>query len=125
MADPVSFRLTVAEVITETSEARTLVFELSAEQREHFAYRPGQFLTLRIPSERTGSVARCYSLCSCPHTESQLRVTVKRTPDGYASNWLCDNVKPGTTLEALAPAGIFTPRSLDGDLLLLAAGSGI
>jgi 3-ketosteroid 9alpha-monooxygenase subunit B len=125
MADPVSFRLTVAEVITETSEARTLVFELSAEQREHFAYRPGQFLTLRIPSERTGSVARCYSLCSCPHTESQLRVTVKRTPDGYASNWLFDNVKPGTTLEALAPAGIFTPRSLDGDLLLLAAGSGI
>ena len=125
MAEPRSFRLTVSEVISETPDACRIVFDLTAEQAEHFAYRPGQFLTLRIPSDRTGSVARCYSLCSSPHTEDRLAIAVKRTPDGFASNWLCANVKPGTFLEALAPAGIFTPRSLDGDLLLLAAGSGI
>jgi 3-ketosteroid 9alpha-monooxygenase subunit B len=125
MAEPVAFPLRVSEVITETSDARSIVFDLTPDQVEHFTYHPGQFLTLRIPSDRTGSVARCYSLCSSPHVDDRLRVTVKRSVGGYASNWLCDNVKPGTILEALAPAGIFTPRSLHGDLFLLAAGSGI
>jgi len=112
-------KVTVANVIMETAEACSLVFE------ESFRYRPGQFLTLRVPSNRTGSVARCYSLCTSPDVDEHPAVTVKRTPGGYASNWICDNAKPGTTFEALAPAGVFTPRSLDADLLLLAAGSGI
>jgi 3-ketosteroid 9alpha-monooxygenase subunit B len=118
-------RLRVAEVIAETDDACSLVFDLDADQREAFTYLPGQFLTLRIPSERTGSVARCYSLCSSPHVDDRLRVTVKRTADGFASNWLCDNVRAGDTFEVLPPAGIFTPKSLHGDLLMFAAGSGI
>ncbi|HEU5474172.1 MAG TPA: ferredoxin--NADP reductase [Actinophytocola sp.] len=120
MADPRRYRLTVAEVITETDDARSLVFEPVP-----FTYRPGQFLTLRIPSDRNGSVARCYSLCSSPHTDDRMRVLVKRTGGGYASNWLCDHIAAGSTIEALAPAGVFCPRSLDGDLLFCAAGSGI
>jgi 3-ketosteroid 9alpha-monooxygenase subunit B len=111
--------ITVSDVIMETADACSLVFE------ESFRYRPGQFLTLRIPSDRTGSVARCYSLCTSPDVDERPAVTVKRTPGGYASNWICDNAKPGTSFEALAPAGVFTPGSLDADLLMLAAGSGI
>lgn len=117
-----SYRLAVSEVIAETSDARTLVFDAPP---ANFDYRPGQFLTLRIPSDRCGSVARCYSLSSSPHVDDTLQITIKRTADGYASNWICDNVKPGTTLEVLSPAGIFTPRSLDDNLLLFAGGSGI
>jgi 3-ketosteroid 9alpha-monooxygenase subunit B len=119
MPDPIPFSVTVAEVITETPDANTLVFDAD------FPYRPGQFLTLRIPSDRGESVARCYSMSSSPHTDELPAITVKRTPDGYASDWLCDNVGPGTTLEALPAAGVFAPRSLDADLLFLAAGSGI
>lgn len=115
--------LRVVRAITETSDAVSL--ELVAESGQPLPYRPGQFLTLRIPSDRTGSVARSYSLSSAPHEDSPLKVTVKRTAGGYGSNWLCDNAGPGTTIESLPPAGIFTPSSLDTDLLLLAAGSGI
>lgn len=115
-----SYRLRVAEVVPETADACSLVFESPG-----FDYRPGQFLTLRIPSDRCGSVARCYSLSSSPHTDDMLKVTVKRTADGYGSNWICDSVAAGDELESLAPAGIFTPSSLDDDLLLFAAGSGI
>jgi len=92
---------------------------------DRLRYSPGQFLTLRVPSDRTGSVARCYSLCSSPFTDDQLTVTVKRTVDGYASNWLCDNAHPGMKIHVLAPSGTFVPRTLDQDFLLLAAGSGI
>ncbi|MFD4404229.1 2Fe-2S iron-sulfur cluster-binding protein [Nocardia sp. NPDC058499] len=117
--------LRVAQVIAETTDASSLVFEVPEQAREKFAYQPGQFLTLRIPSDRTGSVARCYSLASSPFTDDLPKVTVKRTKDGYGSNWLCDNIKPGDELEVLPPSGVFTPKDLDDDLLLCAAGSGI
>lgn len=58
--------LRVTQVIEETADARSLVFEIPADAADRFRYRPGQFLTLRIPSEQTGSVARCYSLASSP-----------------------------------------------------------
>ncbi|MCV7027916.1 ferredoxin--NADP reductase [Mycobacterium sherrisii] len=123
--------LQIAEVVDETNEARSLVFAVPdasgdpAIPPERLHYAPGQFLTLRVPSERTGAVARCYSLCSSPFTDQALTVTVKRTADGYASNWLCDNAKPGMRIHVLAPSGNFVPKTLDDDFLLLAAGSGI
>ncbi|MGW5646682.1 2Fe-2S iron-sulfur cluster-binding protein [Saccharopolyspora sp. NPDC003752] len=116
---PEPARLRVAAVIDETRDSRSLVFEPPPE----WSYRPGQFLTLRIPSDRTGSVARSYSLSSSPHVDEAWQVTVKRA--GYGSNWLCDNVVAGTTVDVLPPGGAFTPGSLDEDFLLLAAGSGI
>ncbi|MFE0023928.1 2Fe-2S iron-sulfur cluster-binding protein [Amycolatopsis sp. NPDC059021] len=122
MAD--RYTVTVADVVTETADARSIVFEIPAEHADAFAYTAGQFLTLRIPSERTGSVARCYSLSSAPH-ENRVQVTVKRTAEGYGSNWVCDELRPGMRIEVLAPSGVFSPGSLDEDFLLFAGGSGI
>jgi 3-ketosteroid 9alpha-monooxygenase subunit B len=123
--------LQVADVVDETADARSLVFKVpdgpgaAPIPADRLRYAPGQFLTLRVPSDRTGSVARCYSLCSSPFTDDALTVTVKRTVDGYASNWLCDNAHPGMKIHVLAPSGTFVPKTLDTDFLLLAAGSGI
>jgi len=109
----------VAEVVQETGDACSLVLDAG------FDYRPGQFVTVRIPSERCGSVARCYSLCSSPLAGERPAITVKRTSGGYASNWILDHVVAGTVLDVLPPAGTFCPDSLSGDFLLFAAGSGI
>jgi 3-ketosteroid 9alpha-monooxygenase subunit B len=120
--------LEIADVVTETDDARSLVFTVPDDSQvpaERLRYAPGQFLTLRIPSDRTGSVARCYSLCSSPFADEALTVTVKRDKDGYASNWLCDNARAGMRVHVLAPSGTFVPKSLDSDFVLLAAGSGI
>ena len=124
-SDRVFHQLRVATVIAETDQACSLVFDVPPDLKPAFDYQPGQFLTLRIPSDRDGSVARCYSLCSSPLTADPLTVTVKQTVDGYASNWIAQHVKPGTVLDVLPPAGMFVPSSLDDDFLLLAAGSGI
>lgn len=64
-------------------------------------------------------------LCSSPALDEKAKVTVKRTVDGYASNWICDNVVAGTVLDVLKPSGTFTPKHLDDDFLLFAGGSGI
>jgi len=104
----------VTSVIPETDDAVSLVLDAD------FAYRPGQFITVRV-----GSAARCYSLCSSPFADESPAITVKRTPDGFASNWICDNIRAGASLDIMPPAGTFTPSSLDADFLLFAAGSGI
>jgi 3-ketosteroid 9alpha-monooxygenase subunit B len=120
--------LQVADVIEETADARSLVFTVpdgADIPADRLRYAPGQFLTLRVPSDRTGSVARCYSLCSSPFTGDPMTVTVKRTVDGYASNWLCDHAHAGMKIHVLQPSGMFVPKTLDTDFLLLAAGSGI
>jgi 3-ketosteroid 9alpha-monooxygenase subunit B len=114
-------RLEVVDVVEETGEACSMVLRPPSP----LPYRSGQFLTVAVPSTQSGVVARCYSLSSAPHETDLLRFTVKRTPDGYASNWLCDNVRPGDVLTCLPPSGIFTPRDYDHDFLLFAGGSGI
>lgn len=120
-----SFVLDVVDVVEETADAKSISFAVPAGAEERFAYKPGQFLTVAVPSDQTGIAARCYSLSSSPHDGGPLTVTVKRTADGYASNWLCDNLSVGDTLRVLPPSGIFTPASLDADLLLFGGGSGV
>ncbi|AXF23349.1 3-ketosteroid-9-alpha-hydroxylase [Burkholderia pyrrocinia] len=124
MSDSRFHRLTVAEVIFESDDAFSFVFDVPAALRDAFAYRPGQFLTLNVPCA-DATVARCYSLSSAPGIDAAPKITVKRVRDGRASNWLCDRVQAGDALDVLPPAGVFTPRTLDGDLLLFAGGSGI
>ncbi|SFP52618.1 3-ketosteroid 9alpha-monooxygenase subunit B [Geopseudomonas sagittaria] len=124
MNNPEYISLRVAQVIEETADARSLVFEVPAALAGQFKYKPGQFLTLRIPHDGSW-LPRCYSLSSTPLLDEPLRVTVKRVRDGRASNWLCDVPKAGDAIEVLAPAGVFVPRSLDGDFLLFGGGSGV
>jgi 3-ketosteroid 9alpha-monooxygenase subunit B len=119
------YQVPVAEVIAETDQACSVTFDVPDELAPFFAYRPGQFLTLRVPTPDGGSVARCYSLCSSPLTGEPLAIAVKRMPAGVASNWIADKVTVGTLLDVLPPAGTFVPRSLDADFLLIAGGSGI
>ncbi|GAA4825621.1 2Fe-2S iron-sulfur cluster-binding protein [Nocardioides caeni] len=120
-----SFVLDVVGVVEETADAKSISFAVPEGAAEKFAYTPGQFLTVAVPSDQTGLAARCYSLSSSPHDGGPLTVTVKRTADGYASNWICDNLAVGDTLRVLPPSGIFTPKDINADLLLFGGGSGV
>ncbi|MCU1717654.1 ferredoxin--NADP reductase [Pseudomonas sp. 5P_3.1_Bac2] len=115
--------LQVAQVIEETHDSKSVVFRVPADSSA-FNYKPGQFLTLRIPTADQ-PIARCYSLASTPQVDQGLKVTIKRVQGGQGSNWVCDTLKPGDTLEVLPPAGVFCPKSLDVDFVLFAGGSGI
>ncbi|MGW0358683.1 2Fe-2S iron-sulfur cluster-binding protein [Nocardia nova] len=116
-------RVRITEIVEETAEARSFVVEPLAGMTKT-DYRPGQFLTIRVPDIGTGS-ARCYSLSSSPHTDPAMKFTVKRVAGGHGSNWLCDTVRIGDELDVLPPAGTFVPASLDEAVVLVAGGSGI
>ena len=116
--------LRVSAVVEESHDAKSLILDMPEALAETFQYRPGQFLTLRLPmGDRT--LMRCYSMSSAPGLDAALRVTIKRVNNGQGSNWICDELQPGSQLEVLPPAGVFTPRSLEGDFILMAGGSGI
>ncbi|MFN2561785.1 MAG: 2Fe-2S iron-sulfur cluster-binding protein [Jatrophihabitans sp.] len=117
-----SHKLIVREIVRETDDACSIVLE--PPDGADFSYRPGQFLTLRIPTP-SGAVGRCYSLCSSPHVDDVLRIAVKRVREGVGSNWINESVAVGDEIECLVPGGVFTPKSFDDDLLLFAGGSGI
>ncbi len=121
----VNYILKVKELIQETEEAITLVFERP--EKGKLNYKPGQFLTflLTIDNEK---IRRSYSLCTSPSVDDYPAVTVKKVINGKVSNYLCSTIKTGDTLEVLQPAGTFTidtMRLSSRTVVLIGAGSGI
>src|SRR4051812_27156678 len=116
--------LRIARVVPETADATSFVFDVPSELADRFAYAPGQFLTFRV---HVGSETplRCYSMSSSPAVDDELQVTVKRVPGGVVSNWMIDTLRPGDTVEATYPAGVFCLGSGDHELVAFSGGSGI
>jgi 3-ketosteroid 9alpha-monooxygenase subunit B len=116
--------LRVAEVIEETPDAKSFVFDVPAPLAAAFAYRAGQFLTVEV--EPGGDkVRRCYSLASSPECDPAPKVTVKRVPGGRVSPWIHGCVRAGDSLSVMPPEGRFVLDAGRSPLLLFAAGSGI
>lgn len=121
---PHYFDLKVKNIIQETKDAISIVFE---QPEKKITYKAGQFLTL-ITTIGGKEVRRAYSLSSSPFTDPDLTVTVKRVDKGLMSNWLPDNLKVGTTVKVMAPTGHFTTeykKENKRHLIMFAGGSGI
>jgi ferredoxin-NADP reductase/anaerobic selenocysteine-containing dehydrogenase len=116
--------LTVTAIIRETHDVFT--YRMQSDPLCRFAYWPGQFCTiaLQINGKR---VLRSYSISSTPTRPYALEITVKRVEGGLVSNWLADNMRPGSKLEVVGPKGHFClePSRIAPKLLLIGAGSGI
>ncbi len=97
-------------------------------------FKPGQYITVRVPSPCGHPTMRNYSLSGAPG-QPWFRISVKREPareahipDGFVSNFLHDGVKVGDSLEVGPPCGEFfldTTEHHARPLVLLSAGVGI
>jgi ring-1,2-phenylacetyl-CoA epoxidase subunit PaaE len=124
MNGPLYYDLKVKEIIRETHDAISIVFE---QPENKIAYKAGQFLTL-LATINGKDVRRAYSLCSSPFTDKDLIVTVKRVENGLMSNWLADHLKAGDRVRVMAPTGHFTTeykKENKRHLIMFAGGSGI
>lgn len=116
--------LKVKEVIKETVDTITIVFEKASTE---ITYQSGQFLTL-IANINGEEIRRAYSLCSTSGVDENMAVSVKRVSGGKMSNYLNDKLKAGDELNALAPMGnfVFSPsQDRQRHIVLIGAGSGI
>lgn len=118
------FDLTVKNIVHETKDAISIVFEQPANKIQ---YKSGQFLTLIVNIDGR-DVRRAYSLCSSPFADTDLAVTVKRVDKGLMSNWLPNNLKAGQKLKVMEPMGQFTTEFAATNkrhLVMFGGGSGI
>jgi nitric oxide dioxygenase len=97
-------------------------------------FKPGQYITVRVPSPCGHTTMRNYSLSDKPG-QPWFRISVKRetgrngdTPDGFVSNFMHDTVKEGDVLEVGPPCGEFfldVTEMHKRPLVLMSAGVGI
>ncbi|WP_371573255.1 2Fe-2S iron-sulfur cluster-binding protein [Streptomyces sp. NBC_01314] len=115
--------LVCRKVLEITHDVKSFHFE--ADGHRTFSFDPGQFVTLQLEIDGA-AFTRCYTISSPPTRPHRISITVKRVPGGPVSNWLHDNVVPGTRITAQAPLGGFTPANPPAPkYLFLSAGSGI
>ena len=115
--------LRVAGVERLCEDAVAVSFSVPEHLRETFAFRPGQYLTLRVFVDGREE-RRSYSICS--PAGAPPKIGVRRVDTGLFSEWLVDRLAPGDEIEVAPPAGAFTPEiGPAGHHGLIAAGSGI
>lgn len=118
--------LKVSKAVQETPDATTIYFDIPDSLKGDFAFKPGQYLTLKF-SINGEDVRRAYSICTSTD-EEQIGVNVKRVKGGLVSNHVNDHVKAGAEVEVMTPDGNFYLQPNEAfarDFYLIAAGSGI
>ncbi|HEX4701669.1 MAG TPA: 1,2-phenylacetyl-CoA epoxidase subunit PaaE [Pseudonocardiaceae bacterium] len=114
--------LAVARVDRLCADAVAVTFDVPASLAAEFAFRAGQYLTLRRMVDGVEE-RRSYSICA--PAGAAPRIGVRLVEGGLFSSWLVERVRPGDVIDVLPPLGTFTPSGAPGRHVLIAAGSGI
>ncbi len=112
--------------IAEHTGADAKTFTLSADKAAYF--RAGQYLSVSL--NIGGSiVTRPYSISSAPSLskDGKYKITVRRTQNGFVSDYLLSEIKVGDTLTVSEPLGNFFYEELrdSKNVIAIAGGSGI
>lgn len=120
---PTFHTLTVSDIESLTDDAVAVTFDVPADLREAYNFRPGQTLTLRRIIDGRDH-RRTYSICS-PAGQSP-RIGVREVPDGLFSRWLVNDLQVGDEIEVQTPTGSFSADPAQvARHVMIAAGSGI
>jgi ferredoxin-NADP reductase len=103
--------------------AQCFHLEFAVEGMDHFAFKPGQFVSLVKEDSRGKMQTRAYSIASAQRA-NMLDLCVNRVEGGFFSNLLAD-MEPGQTLSFHGPHGMFTLRQPLTDAIFIATGTGI
>jgi ferredoxin-NADP reductase len=103
--------------------AQCFHLEFAVDGMDHFAFKPGQFVSLVKEDSRGKMQTRAYSIASAPRT-NMLDLCVNRVEGGFFSNLLAD-MEPGQTVSFHGAHGMFTLRQPLTDAIFIATGTGI
>ena len=121
---PQKLDLTVSEIVQETTSAKSI--KLVSEGGCHPPFQAGQYINVFVETDGIRT-SRPYSIASSPAQTGYYEIMVRRVEDGFVSNYLLDELKPGDRLSSSSPSGYFYYNPLlHGDkLAFIAGGSGI
>ena len=118
--------LRVRSITPDTPEAVIVAFDVPPELQPVFGFTQGQYLTLRTEIDGE-DLRRSYSICA-GIDDGELRVGVRKVKGGVFSNWINEHLRPGDTINVMAPQGrFFVPIEPQAQRhhLGIAGGSGI
>jgi len=117
-------KLTIQQIIKETPDAVSILFEIPADLKEQFSFVAGQYITIKKELDET-EVRRAYSICASPNS-NQLKVAIKSVEKGFFSIFATSKLKEGDVLEVAEPEGKFMLAPVASkNYIAFAAGSGI
>ena len=120
------YHLRVRDIRRETADTVSVAFDVPDDLQDLFRFTQGQYLTLRTAIDGADQ-RRSYSICTAPH-EGDLRVAIKKVPDGVFSTFANERLQVGDELRVMPPQGrFFTELNPENHNLYVAfaAGSGI
>ena len=88
---------------------------------EPFAYRPGQYLSLR----HGAGPGRSFSMATAPRADGQIELHIRHHPGGYISEAVLDSAVAGDLVTISGPYGEMSWRGAMGPVAMLATGTGI
>ncbi len=118
------YKLTIKQIIKETTDAVSILFDVPSALKETFSFKAGQYITLKTAINRE-EVRRAYSICASPKS-GELKIAVKAVENGMFSVFATTKLQEGDVLEVHPPEGkfILNPQA-DKNYIAFAAGSGI
>lgn len=120
------YKLAVKEIIRETPEAISVVFNVPSELKDNYQFTAGQYINLKLTLDGN-EIRRAYSICSTPES-GELKIAIKAIKNGYFSKFANEQLTAGKVLEVGTPEGKFTfepDASSQKNYAAFVAGSGI
>jgi len=122
----------IKEFSAEVSEIRDLTYDiklLRLKLAEPFEinFTPGQYVQLQSePYEGVRErVSRAYSIASAAGEKGMIDLMVRLVPDGICTTWVHEHLNEGDTVRFTGPMGDFGLRDGDGEIIMIAGGSGM
>lgn len=121
---PQRLDLTVSEITQETASAKSI--KLVNESGCQPPFQSGQYINIFVDAGGVRT-SRPYSIASSPTQIGHYEITVRKVEDGFVSDYLLNELKPGDKISSSSPSGNFhyNPLFHGNQLALIAGGSGI
>jgi ring-1,2-phenylacetyl-CoA epoxidase subunit PaaE len=120
------YKLSIKEIIKETAEAVSILFNVPEELQSNYSFVAGQYVNLKVTLDGQ-EIRRAYSICSAPKS-GELRIAVKSVKNGFFSKFANEKLSVGNVIEVGTPEGKFTfePKAdRQKNFAAFVAGSGI
>jgi len=103
------------------------LLRLDLKEPNEIKFKSGQYVQL-ITSPYNGvkeSVSRAYSVASANFNNDHVDLMVRLVPEGICTTWVHNYLKEGDDVKIVGPMGDFYLRDGDGEILMVAGGSGM
>jgi len=119
--------ITYTAILKSKKEVAPQVFHLqfSYPTDLNWSFQAGQYMIFHLPTMESGHpVRRLYSIASAPSQKDTLDFIIEMVPGGIGSIYI-ENMCEGDSITMQGPAGIFTLKPSERDIVMLATGTGI